>query len=1393
MTVHRIGAGDGYRYYTKMTAAADGARLPGEKLTDYYARSGNPPGMWMGRGAEAMSVAGDVSEAQLGNLLGLGLHPDTGAQLGSRYRVYATVADRIASRVADLASPTEAQIAAITADEERKGERQAVAGFDTTFSPVKSISVAWGLAEPETAAELLEAHRHAVATTIAHLEDHVLTARTGTDGIGHVDVAGVTVAAFEHRTSRAADPDLHTHAVISNKVQARLPDGTRKWLTLDSRSLYKANVALSERYNRVLEDEVSRRLGWEFRVRSDQEPGAVSPIRELAHIPEPLIAAFSRRRQQIEADYTQRVRDYRQKHGHEPPKAVQYELAQAACLAQRPEKVEGSEQSERGTWASLAADILTDTEHTALQAALTRQTPAPVVDQLAGPRVDEIAAKALAALEERRADWTVRHVSAMVQRLTADVHFSSDIARDREVARIVTAVTETAQSSVQVSVPEIVETPPELRRADGTPIWDAPGSARWTTTRLLDAEERLVAAAREDVQAGVDAGQMRTVLASHDLAADQRAAVEQTALADRRVQLLVGPAGTGKTTTMRALVEVWQQAAGRPVRGLAPTAAAASVLRTETGMDGTATIDLWATQRDHGIDDSHFSPGELVIVDEAGMAGTLNLDRVITAARADGAHVLLVGDPRQLAAVAAGGGLRLIQNDVGATMLSTVWRFSGRDPQTGERVIRQWEAEASLALREGHVDAVEAYLEHDRVHAGSRDAVTESVYAAWLRDEEAGLDSVMIAPDNATVQALSDRARADRVTAGVVHGESVRLRNDSAASVGDIIVTRENERRIRVGGDFVKNGDFWTITGIRGDGSLAVSGTHGVTVLPADYVARRVQLGYAMTVHRAQGSTVDSVHAIVDETMSRETLYVAATRGRAANHLYAVTEHILDVEAERAADPNQPARAVLTAVLERSEADPSATEAIRAEQTAADSIASHLQRWEYIADHAKTDHVDATLRRVLPAGATEQLQKDAAWPYLRRYVRWLGSEAPRTVSEAWERSAMTGTKSHAQVLISRMNDAAPTGVQSRAGDGRGGWLPAPVGDGSYSDQLLEAARAKAARLGEMVAVDPPGWAAALGPVPDDPDGRSDWTQRAGNIAAYREAFDVHTEGPLGVEPDEPMQRRAWQHAAAAMPAQTAPTRDDGERRVAGREHESAKYAALSDTELAEQSRAIERDLHRAQRQRRQLAHLQEHYEQHQDGPRERELTKDVEQWRSVLAKLDAAEHAAAGEVSARDVAADLRQQVIAHAAETPTRKRARAAWEQQTDALEERALAANAEASDASDTAYRARAGLPADRGEWAQMRQRAEASLHDIDWRRDDARREDAAERDQMPARLARIDEHEATARGELTQLTAERDERRADIPQPDNDRHAGDDRGHGKNEAEHGRTQEP
>jgi conjugative relaxase-like TrwC/TraI family protein len=364
MTVHRLGAGDGYRYLTDQVAKGDAPKVGGDRASDYYLQSGNPPGRWMGSGVEALGVSGQVQTKQMHNLYGLGLHPETGVQLGRRYAIYRSIAERVADRVEAAEAKLghelpQAARATIEREEKAKGEKQAVAGFDLVFSPVKSISLAWALGEDWVSAEIEAAHHAAVQHVIATIEQDVAFARVGAAGVAQVDVDGVTVAAFDHRTSRAGDPDLHTHAVVSNKVRARLPDGTTKWLTLDSMSLHKATVSMSERYNRVVEDEVTRRLGWSFEVREDQDADESTAIREIAGVPYAVIKGFSDRRAKIEARYAELLSSYAREHGHTPPKAMQYELAQQATLETRKAKDHAETVGEeRARWRAQAAAML---------------------------------------------------------------------------------------------------------------------------------------------------------------------------------------------------------------------------------------------------------------------------------------------------------------------------------------------------------------------------------------------------------------------------------------------------------------------------------------------------------------------------------------------------------------------------------------------------------------------------------------------------------------------------------------------------------------------------------------------------------------------------------------------------------------------------------------------------------------------------------------------------------------------------------------------------------------------------------------------------------------------------------------------------------------------------
>ena len=244
----------------------------------------------------------------------------------------------------------------------------------------------------------------------------------------------------------------------------------------------------------------------------------------------------------------------------------------------------------------------------------------------------------------------------------------------------------------------------------------------------------------------------------------------------------------------------------------------------------------------------------------------------------------------------------------------------------------------------------------------------------------------MIAGDLATVAELNARARADRVASGHVTRDGVTLSGGATAGVGDQVVTRQNDRRLSTGRRWVRNGDTWTVTGIDPDGSMTVSRLEGGSqaVLPAAYVAEHVELGYASTAHRAQGRTVDTAHAVVSPTTTREVLYVMATRGREVNRLYVDTHYDPDPETSdgQTREP-QTARDVLIGALHNEGADVAAHDMMRRQQDEAEGMerlsaeyltlasAAQAERWDTLL--AGAGFTEAELRSVRSSDALGQL------------------------------------------------------------------------------------------------------------------------------------------------------------------------------------------------------------------------------------------------------------------------------------------------------------------------------------------------------------------------------------------------------------------------------------
>ena len=428
-----------------------------------------------------------------------------------------------------------------------------------------------------------------------------------------------------------------------------------------------------------------------------------------------------------------------------------------------------------------------------------------------------------------------------------------------------------------------ISEPAVLRRSDGSSVYTVAGSDLFTSTRILAAEQRLVAAAGRTDGRVLDAGTVELALLEsaangNALDAGQAALVRSMCTSGARLQLAIAPAGAGKTTAMRTLVQAWSDSGGQVV-GLAPSAAAAAQLRDHTGAPAETLAKLTWSIHHSDLPEwaERIGRSTLVIIDEAGMADTLSLDTAVQFIIGRGGSVRLVGDDQQLAAIGAGGVLRDIQASYGAVRLTELHRFT--DPA---------EAAATLALRDGRPEALGFYLDRQRVHVGDPTTTLDAVFNAWQADRSHGLDAIMLAPTRELVRALNQRAQDHRL-AGTTPGRQVELADGNQASVGDLIITRSNDRRLRITAtDWVKNGDRWTILNLTRTGGLRVRHVRNgrILTLPADYVSTAAELGYATTVHTAQGVTADTMHGVVTGVESRQQLYTMLTRGRTANHLY---------------------------------------------------------------------------------------------------------------------------------------------------------------------------------------------------------------------------------------------------------------------------------------------------------------------------------------------------------------------------------------------------------------------------------------------------------------------------------------------------------------------------
>ncbi|WP_167131877.1 MobF family relaxase [Paramicrobacterium chengjingii] len=1151
-----MSAGDGYKYLLKSVAAGDGDRSLSTPLTRYYAEAGSPPGFWMGSGLGRLGhgelVEGaQVSEAQLQLLVGMGHDPITGEPLGRAYQQFASAGERVKQRVGALApelgpAARAREVAVIEAEEAERGTRRAVAGFDFTFSVPKSVSVIWAVADAGTQSLIADAHHAAVAELVAFLEREVAATRvgaTGPDGaVAHVDVAGVIAAAFDHYDSRSSDPQLHTHVVISNKVLT-VQDG--RWRTLAGRPMHSAVVAVSELYNAALADQLTRTLGldWEARPRGRDR----NPAWEIEGVPDALVTEFSTRSRHIETEKDRLIAEYVAKHGRQPAARTVLKLRAQATLTTRPEKQVRSLADLTAEWRQ-RADHALGQDATSWARALTSDAEVRRVlraDDVPLDVVHEIGQAVMETVGEKRSTWTRWNLHAEASRHLMGWRFTSIEDREAITGLVVDAA---EQVSLRLTPPELTTSPLEFRRPDGSTRFRPRHSTLFSSETLLAAEDRLLARAETVTGPTVPLETVEQILRKPDarsrmLGEDQAAALAAIAVSGRVVDVLVGPAGAGKTTAMNALRRAWAKEHGtQSVVGLAPSAVAAQVLADDLGIATENTAKWWQNYLMHG---TTFEAGQLVIIDEASLAGTASLDRITREVEKAGAKALLVGDWGQLQSVDAGGAFSLLvhaRND--APELHDLHRFT-----------HAWEKVTSLQLRHGRVEAIDTLIEHRRITGGESEAMIDAAYTAWRRDFAANLDSLLVAETYETVTALNTRARVDRIIDGHVNpADEVALHDGTAASQGDLVITRQNDRRLRSGRRWVRNGDRWTITQVRDDGSVSIRPTtrrfgNGI-VLPADYVAEHLDLGYAVTAHRAQGVTTQTSHVVVSPTTTRENFYVSMTRGAEGNYAYVAVDREDHEHAEPhpGDNPNVTARSVLYGVLQHVGAELSAHETITTEQERWGSITQLAAEYETIAQTAQHDRWATLLAAsgLTPAQVSDVVASDA---YGALSAEFRHAEANHHDLDAlFPRLVGARSLDDADDIASVLHARLARATVRPAGSGRTRKPPQLIvglishASGPMAEEMRQALdehrdliekRADAVFQEALANKEP--WTAKLGTPPDEKTKQKTWWRAAHTIAAYRDRYQVtDDQNPLGPAPESSSQKVDAARARAAL-------------------------------------------------------------------------------------------------------------------------------------------------------------------------------------------------------------------------------------------------------------------
>ena len=653
----------------------------------------------------------------------------------------------------------------------RDGEHEHRPGFDITFSAPKSVSLAALLPtekRPRGDRAVIRAHDEAVRATLGWIEKTLLETRgwdPATGGRPRMKSPSMVAALFRHVASRNRDPQLHTHAVVANMTR----DAEGRWKSVEPTLLHR-NARLIGAYYR---NELARRLIAKGYSIVPAMAGRI-PSFEIAGYGRELREAFSTRRREIVAWVDDRGLDRTTS------------SMQKATFATRKRKAEPVQAKLRKEWLARLR-----TQGLGAAPAVRAREPA----EMAAPPAIEIVARAMEQLEERQPVFAAHELEAVALAHSPGVH---SIGTVREAV------------AWMVRDGHLVEA--KLSRADRA----------FVTDRTLKAERKVIAAMKAGIgKAGRLAarGRVEAHLAGVGLTPGQREAVRTILLARDRIVGVQGRAGTGKTTMLRHVREL---AAGRPVIGLAPSAAAARVLERET--DIRARTLQWFLTRCRALDAAgplyerlkKTFGGAVLVLDEASMVSTDQMRQLMrVAGLLDVARLVLVGDRSQLRAVEAGQPFRQLQ-DAGMTTARMDDILRQRNPELKAAVLSVLEGDPGAAVE----------MLGAGVHEVDYDDLGVKAAEAWLAlDRETRDNTLLLAPTHALREEINATVREALAAEGVLSGKALRIQRlvnlgMTRAEKGDVRNYREGDTVVfqqDLVNYRVRKDDILTVTGIERD------------------------------------------------------------------------------------------------------------------------------------------------------------------------------------------------------------------------------------------------------------------------------------------------------------------------------------------------------------------------------------------------------------------------------------------------------------------------------------------------------------------------------------------------------------------------------------------------